>query len=299
MVSGRDTFGGSVGDAGNDRSARRKAFAVQKKKTGIFTISPGKGRYRLGSRTQLVQAAPGNSERASAPVVPKVASGFLPGRTGVPEELAMELGKILIADDHSLVRDGLKQLVRTVSPRVEFLETTNCGQTLEAVATTPGIDLVLFDLSMPDMDGFAALQRLTDSPMAVPVVVVSASEERREMQRALDLGALGFIPKSESNEVILSAIKLVLSGGIYIPPAMARISADPVLRAGLPAGSLTVRQNEVLAGMMRGLSNKEIARELGLAEVTVKTHVSGILRVFGVSSRTRAVLAARKYGYGA
>lgn len=207
----------------------------------------------------------------------------------------MELGKILIADDHSLVRDGLKQLVRTVSPRVEFLEATNCGQTLEAVATTPGIDLVLFDLSMPDMDGFAALQRLTDSPMAVPVVVVSASEERREMQRALDLGALGFIPKSESNEVILSAIKLVLSGGIYVPPAMARISADPVLRAG----SLTVRQNEVLAGMMRGLSNKEIARELGLAEVTVKTHVSGILRVFGVSSRTRAVLAASKYGYGA
>lgn len=281
------------------RSTRRKAFAVQRQKRVFLPFRPAKGAIALaagGNWCKLRRETPNALRHLLSQKSRPVSS---PGRKGVPEKLAMELGKILIADDHSLVRDGLKQLVRTVSPRVEFLEATNCGQTLEAVATTPGIDLVLFDLSMPDMDGFAALQRLTDSPMAVPVVVVSASEERREMQRALDLGALGFIPKSESNEVILSAIKLVMSGGIYVPPAMARISADPVLRAGLPAGSLTVRQNEVLAGMMRGLSNKEIARELGLAEVTVKTHVSGILRVFGVSSRTRAVLAASKYGYGA
>ena len=117
------------------------------------------------------------------------------------------------------------------------------------------------------------------------------------MERALHCGAMGYIPKSESNQVILGAIGLVLSGGVYIPPAMTR-----AVRAGDEPGasalsSLTARQREVFALIMRGLSNKEIARELALAEVTVKTHVSAILRCLGVGSRTQAVLKAAALGY--
>lgn len=207
----------------------------------------------------------------------------------------MELRKVLIADDHSLVRDGLRQLVRSLCADVEVLETRNCRQTIEAVTRRTDIDLVLFDLAMPDMEGFTALEQLTAAPAAVPVVVVSASEDRNDMQRALDAGAMGYIPKSSPNAVLLGAIGLVLSGGIYLPPEMPR-PGEPGAGTG-PLCALTPRQKQVLRCMMRGLSNKGIARELFLAEVTVKTHVSAILRCLGVGSRTQVVLKARELGY--
>lgn len=203
--------------------------------------------------------------------------------------------KVLIADDHSLLRNGLKQLLKQEWKDITVVESKNYQQTLDVMNSHSDIDLVLFDLTMPGMDSFKVLETLVNNDSAVPVIVVTASDEISDMKRAFDIGALGFINKSESNEVMLSAIQLVLSGGVYIPPIMARTQVN---NNSSPLSTLTLRQHEVLNFIMRGFPNKEIASALGLAEVTVKTHVSAILKNLGVVNRTQAVVVVKELGYG-
>ncbi len=165
------------------------------------------------------------------------------------------------------------------------------------------VDLVLLDLNLPDRDGLDVLRELGARWPTMPVVVLSAFHDRERVSNALDLGAVGFIPKSARREVMCGAFNLVFAGGIYVPPemlaiqgasetaAMPRPAAD--LRTRAVALGLTERQVEVLALMMQGKSNKAICRALGLAEPTVKIHVSAILRALKVSNRTEAVVAVR------
>ena len=162
-------------------------------------------------------------------------------------------------------------------------------------------------MNLPDGDGFHVLADLQERYPAISVVVLSASKDRDNMLRALDLGALGFIPKSARRAVMLSALQLVISGGIYIPP-------DILVRQELPSPraeairrrrskvspsdfGLTQRQLEVLAHMMQGKSNKMICRSLGVTEATVKTHVTAILKALNVSSRIEAVIAVGQLGW--
>jgi DNA-binding NarL/FixJ family response regulator len=177
------------------------------------------------------------------------------------------------------------------------------------VAQHPDVDLILLDLNLPDQDGFSVLAELRKNHPAISVVVVSAHQDRDNVVRALDLGALGFIPKSASRKVILAALQLVFSGGIYIPPQvlsqpeLAPAAAQPAASGGartvqperLPASpadlGLTERQVDVLALMMQGKSNKAICRVLNLAEPTVKNHVRAILKALKVTNRTEAVIA--------
>jgi len=211
--------------------------------------------------------------------------------------------KLLIADDHELFRDGLRHVLEQLGEGLTLIEACDFPSTLELAHQEKDIDIVLLDLSMPGMnwtDGLTQLRQVL--PETVPVIVLSASDERRHVLQAVNLGAAGFIPKTSSSRIMLSALKLVLSGGVYLPPALLDHSGPS--NEGLPIalgndtvlGALTPRQREVLTLLGQGKSNKEIARVLQLAEGTVKLHVTAILKALNVNNRTRAVVAAAQLG---
>ena len=207
--------------------------------------------------------------------------------------------KILIADDHELFRDGLKHVLDQLGDDLVIVEASDFPQAIEAVEREPDIDIALVDLSMPGMAWDEGVRRIRDLLQEQsPVIILSASDERRHVLQAVNLGAAGFIPKTSSSRIMLSALKLVLSGGVYLPPALLDmgLSDNSPLTNEQAVGFLTPRQREVLILMGQGKSNKEIARVLDLAEGTVKLHVTAILKALNVSNRTRAVVAASELG---
>lgn len=214
---------------------------------------------------------------------------------------------LLLADDHALVREGLKHTLAELAPGVELLEAANADEVIVHLAKTDAIDLALLDLVMPGSNGFELLTRVCDSFPDLPVVILSGSADPGKMRKALDIGAAGFITKTATAEVMLSALRLVLAGGIYVPPdtLKTRGSAEPeptVPTTGKPASpgpqhsTLTNRQRDVLHHLGQGRSNKQIARELDLSENTVKIHVAAVLRTLGVDNRTQAAVLARSKG---
>ncbi|MFV1983959.1 MAG: response regulator [Thiohalomonadales bacterium] len=205
--------------------------------------------------------------------------------------------KILIADDHALFREGLRHVLDDLAQPLLVLEALDCPNALQLAGEHPDLDLVLLDLQMPGEDGFTALAYFASHLPATPVVILSASDKRSDMQRSLDMGAMGFIPKNTPGSVMLSALNLVLSGGIYIPPSMIKDEYRPHSNSGQKSTTgLTPRQLEVLALLVEGGANKEIARELNLAEATVKMHVTAILKCLDVNNRTKAARAAEQAG---
>ena len=210
--------------------------------------------------------------------------------------------KVLIVDDHALIRDALGRVFAALVPDATVLEAGDATRALATIDREADLDLVLLDLSLPGAHGLSLLATLRAQRPATAVVVISANAEPVSVKRALDQGALGFIPKSSSNEVLKHALQLVLAGGVYIPPQV--FAGDPgapqaPLSRGLrsPADvGLTERQAQILARLMRGEPNKIIGRELGLAESTVKNQVTAILKALEVTSRTQAVLAVERLG---
>ena len=200
--------------------------------------------------------------------------------------------KILLADDHSLFRDGVKQLFTHLHTQAQVIEADNGAEVMRLSQTQPDFDLVLLDIGMPGVDGFSGLASFRKNAPSVPVVILSGSEDPDDVRSALDGGAAGFIPKSSSSDVILSALRLVLSGGIYTPPGLLNGQHTQVTKEQL--NSLTPRQREVLVLLGHGRSNKEIAKTMGLTEATVKQHVSAILKSLKVSNRMQAVIAGRR-----
>jgi DNA-binding NarL/FixJ family response regulator len=212
--------------------------------------------------------------------------------------------KILVIDDHPLIREALRGALDEIGSEVDILEAPNAHRAMELVREHPDLTLILLDLNLPDRDGFALLAELRRNFPAISVAVLSAYSDRDNVVKALDLGAVGFIPKSAQHEVMLSAMRLIFSGGIYIPPEiLARHEAPlPFMGHGGPSVSparlgLTGRQMEVLALMMHGKSNKAICRALNLAEPTVKNHVAAILKALKVANRTEAVIAVAALGW--
>ncbi|HEX7926628.1 MAG TPA: response regulator transcription factor [bacterium] len=201
--------------------------------------------------------------------------------------------RILIADDHSLYRAGVRQLLAQGLPGAEVLESTDSASTRAAVGAHPELDLVLLDLAMPGEGGLALLRALATEAPAVPVAILSASENPADAQGALKAGASGFIPKSASDGVILAAVQLILKGGVYVPPLVMHAPA-PTPDAALE--KLTPRQRDVLRLLGEGKANKEIGAALGLSEATVKQHVSAILKALNASNRVQAVLLAKQVG---
>jgi DNA-binding NarL/FixJ family response regulator len=203
--------------------------------------------------------------------------------------------KILLADDHPLFREGMRHVLMQLGSDTEVVEAGSCEEALARAAAHADLALVLLDLGLPGKNGFAALELMSQHHPLLPIVILSGSEDRGDMRRALDDGALGFVPKSATTSVMLSALKLVLSGGIYVPPALL-----DALAPGQPrnTGALTPRQLEVLKGVVAGKSNKTIAAELGLTVSTVKAHVTAAFKALNVVSRTQAVVAAERLGLG-
>lgn len=201
--------------------------------------------------------------------------------------------KILLVDDHHLIRTALIGVFEELVPGATVLEASDGGDAWRQIEACRDLHLAMIDLALPDCDGLTLLARLRRDRPALPCVILSAATDRDAILRALDLGAVGFIPKSASRAVMVNAVRLVLAGGTYVPPeALARgeRTPSPAPRTLADLG-LTTRQAEVLALLVEGRSNKWICRVLDLAEPTVKHHVSAIFRALNVTNRTEAAMA--------
>jgi DNA-binding NarL/FixJ family response regulator len=205
--------------------------------------------------------------------------------------------RILVVDDHPLMAEALGTAMRTLD-RVAEVETAGNLRSAIARAAETSFDLCLLDLGLPDCSGLQALERMRESLPALPVVVVSGSDDTSHVLRALDLGAMGYIPKTSARDVLLGAVRLVASGGIYVPvqALTAREAAVAAPAAPQPDLGMSARQREVLDLLLKGLPNKLIARKLDISENTAKIHVSAVLRALGVASRTQALIAASRLG---
>ncbi len=215
--------------------------------------------------------------------------------------------KILIADDHDLFREGLRFVLQQLDASMQIIEAANFPEALEKSRQESNLQVVLLDLAMPGMTWQEGLLALREHLLGVPIVILSASEEQPLVMQAVKLGASGFIPKSSNSKLMLGALRLVLSGGVYLPPALLESSITQK-SSSVTGGNgdinisssknvlLTSRQREVLTLVGEGKSNKEIARLLDLSEGTVKLHVTAILKALKVNNRTRAVVAASQLG---
>jgi len=209
--------------------------------------------------------------------------------------------RLLLADDHALFRSGMKYVLTGLDGDVEIIEGSSYADAVKIAAENKDLDIALVDLSMPGLDNFNGLRRLREELGDVPIVVVSALDRGPEIRQAMECGISGYIPKTLESSIVLCALKLVFSGGVYLPPALldkdrSRGDADTIEANGGEVARLTPRQSDVLALVARGLSNKEIARDLELAEGTVKLHVTALLKVLGVNNRTQAVVKANALG---
>ncbi|MBR2923124.1 MAG: response regulator transcription factor [Alphaproteobacteria bacterium] len=217
--------------------------------------------------------------------------------------------RILIADDHELFLKGLEIILKDFNPEAELVKAKNYAEMLNIINKNQSFDLVLTDLAMPGGIWLEALKEIHEKIPETPIIILSAVFEKEIVQKTLDLGASGYIPKTSSNAVILSAVNLVLSGALYIPAELLRETTDSDLndlkKIEVVSEStdlkekikiLSPRQLDVLKLIAEGKSNKQIAFELGLTEGTVKLHVTAILKILNVYNRTGAVAQANNLG---
>jgi DNA-binding NarL/FixJ family response regulator len=216
--------------------------------------------------------------------------------------------KFLVVDDHELIREAMRAALAELDAEAAILEASDSREAMGLIEENADLDLILLDLNLPDRDGFSLLAELRKTHPAISVVVMSAQQDHDSVMKALNQGALGFIPKSATRKVILGAMQLVISGGVYIPPQALLSQEASFAGAAMPQTTgtreegdrrpvspadlgLTERQMDVLTLIMQGKSNKAICRVLDLSEPTVKSHVSAILRALKVSNRTEIVVA--------
>jgi two-component system nitrate/nitrite response regulator NarL len=199
--------------------------------------------------------------------------------------------KLLIVDDHPLFRDGLAALLRQASADTAVVQASSTEEALQLVDEQI-IDAVFMDLVMPGLCGEAAVREFARRHPDLPVIVLSSSENASDVRRVLNAGASGYIPKSATAQTVVSALQLVLSGNIYVPPLLVAASTRATDRGGHDGprtlAQLTERQVDVLKYLRDGLSNKEISANLGIAEKTVKVHIAAIFKTLNVVNRTQA-----------
>ncbi|MBT8069056.1 MAG: response regulator transcription factor [Xanthomonadales bacterium] len=211
--------------------------------------------------------------------------------------IALQADTVIVADDHPLFRTAIKEALQASQGDTRFLEASSFETLQELVDDNPDVDLVLLDLHMPGVSGFAGLVYLCKRYPSVPVVIISANEDPVVIQRALEHGAAGFIPKSSDIKTITSAIKDILMGEVWAPEStQSSLPGTNVSELALAErmAQLTPQQFKVLMSVSQGLLNKQIAYDMGISEATVKAHVTAIMNKLGVSNRTQAVLAASK-----
>lgn len=207
--------------------------------------------------------------------------------------------KILLADDHPMVRDGMKSVLRKLDDHVTILDAPDYPSAFLLAEQHADLDLVLLDLYMPGMPGVDGIRQFRQRFPSMALVVMSAADEPEDIQRILTYGALGYITKSSTSQLILSALRLVMAGGIYTPtPNLSERKAGSKVRIdpNQKLAALTERQISVLKELLSGKSNLQIAQKLQLTEGTVKIHLTSIYRILNVTNRTEALLAAQRLG---
>src|SRR5215510_3248945 len=214
--------------------------------------------------------------------------------------------KIMVVDDHALIREALRGVLKKVRRDAVLLEAADGAEAMQMISEQADIKLVLLDLTLPDRDGFSILAELHGRYPTLAVVVLSGIQDRDHVVKALDLGALGYIPKSVRREVMVGALQLIFSGGSYIPPEILSRNELSSEMPKPPSGDRPIvspadvglkgRDLDVLALMMKGKNNKIISRTLDVAETTVKHHVTAILKALKVTNRTEAVIAVNELG---
>ncbi len=204
---------------------------------------------------------------------------------------------ILIADDHPLFREAICNVIRSGFPGCSILETADLESTVQTATEHDNLDLILLDLNMPGMSGLNGLMSLRNEAPTIPVVIVSAEQDKHIVLQAITYGAVGFITKSTPREQMTAAIEQVLNGHVYLPADIIRSTQTNTRRTPREATispellqALTRKQLQVLERMAKGESNKQIAYNLNIAETTVKAHVSAILRKLNVHNRVQAIL---------
>jgi DNA-binding NarL/FixJ family response regulator len=211
--------------------------------------------------------------------------------------------KVLIVDDHALFREGLVLLLEALQQNVEALQAEEATSAFAQLAAHPDLDVVLLDLVMPGPGGIDLLQEIKRISPTVPVVILSSEEGIGTVTDAIEKGASGYIPKTSTGEIMRGALRLVMGGGIYIPPIVLRDEPRPAAASqpGAPTRAeeigMSPRQVAVLDCLLVGMPTKVIASRLGISENTVKTHIMAIFRTLKVRNRTEAVLEASRYGF--
>ena len=228
--------------------------------------------------------------------------------------------RMLIVDDHELIQNALRLTLRELDAKCEVEAAKDFAAASQLIDASPAFDLVLLDLGLPGMHGLTALVEMRSRYPALPVVVVSGQTDRESVIQAINLGAMGYIPKTTPGEAIVSALRTIVFGGVYLPAEILR-TAPPAttdertrsgpsigaqsaaarmarLHGGKPNFGLTNAQMAVLRLLLRGLPNKLICRQLNLAESTVKSHLKSIYAALDVGTRTQAVIAASELGIG-
>ena len=211
-----------------------------------------------------------------------------------------EMLEILVADDHKLLREGLKPFLRELGNDVSILEAADFGETIAAAAAARELQLILLDLSMPGMNGMRGVEALHGEHPDVPLVILSGDSRRETVLSAVQAGASGFISKTVSGVAMVNALRLVLSGETYLPSsAIADEDYGADSGNGRPPSPLTglsPRDREILALVVEGLTNKEIGRRIGLQEVTIKAHLRSLYRRIGAANRAQAVRISLQNG---
>jgi DNA-binding NarL/FixJ family response regulator len=207
--------------------------------------------------------------------------------------------RVLIADDHPLYRDALRAIVPQALPCASVSEAGCQSEVFACVTSDAAFDLIVLDLNLPGAAGLSCLRHVRETAPLTPIIVVSGNDEPATMSDVVLAGAMGYVTKSSPRQVLVDAIKAIMSGGTYLPAAAiialrrAQAAEAPASKAPLP-NELTSRQKRVLTLLAEGLSNKQIARDMQISEITVKAHVSLILKKLGVANRVQAAMEARK-----
>lgn len=206
--------------------------------------------------------------------------------------------RILVADDHNLVRDGLKPFLYELDSDAEILDASNLDEALAAAKGGDSIDLILLDLKMPGMNGLQGVDQMRRVRPDARLVILSGHVERDEVLAAVRAGANGYIPKTISGPALTNALRLVLAGESYLPPSILLESPSVEAKAPTsPLSTLSAREREILGYLIEGQTNKEIARRLDLQEITIKIHLRNVYRKIGAVNRAQAVRIALSSGW--
>jgi DNA-binding NarL/FixJ family response regulator len=215
--------------------------------------------------------------------------------------------QVLLADDHALFRDGMRYVLQQLGDEIEIICAGNFAETIRQAEANPALDLALLDLNMPGSNGVGSIRVFSQNFPGLPLVVISGSDQRSDIECVMEYGAMGFISKMSSSKIMVSALRAILNGEIYVPPELLnQDSSEPASAANLSdtgkfsalesSHGLTKRQLEVLQYLADSFSNKEMALKMNLAEGTIKVHVAGVFQVLQVSNRMEAVRKAQMLG---